>query len=62
MSQPLLLVVTILSVLAALVLLGVVLVVLRREQVAAWIQGLFRRPQKPGTPPGPGHYYKPYWS
>ncbi len=48
-------------VLVALVLATVVLR-LQRERVLAWVQSLFRRPSGPGRPPGPRHYYKPYWS
>jgi len=62
MSQPLLVLITVLSALAALFLLAVFLVLRRRARATAWVEGLFRRPPKPGTPPGPGHYYKPYWS
>jgi hypothetical protein len=61
MKLPMLLV-TILSALAALLLLGSLLILRRRERVAAWIRALFRRPPEPGRPPGPRHYYKPYWS
>jgi hypothetical protein len=62
MNPPILVLVTILSALGALLLLGVVLALRRRERVTAWIQALFRRPQRTGKPPGPRHYYKPYWS
>jgi hypothetical protein len=24
-------------------------------------ESLFRKPEKPGRPPAPGHYYKRYW-
>jgi hypothetical protein len=62
MNSPMLVLVTILSALAALVLLAVVVVRRRRARVSAWIQALFRRPPGSGKPPGPRHYYKPYWS
>jgi hypothetical protein len=62
MSQPLLLFLAIVGALVALALLGYVLIVRQRARVLAWLRGLFRRPPEPGRPPGPRHYYKPYWS
>ncbi len=62
MSQPTLLLLTIVGVLIALSLLGLPLVLRRRARVIAWVQALFRRPPEAGKPPGPRHYYKPYWS
>jgi hypothetical protein len=59
MSQPILVLVTIA---VALLLVGLILVLRQRERVAEGIRALFRRPRKPGKPPGPRHYYKPYWS
>jgi hypothetical protein len=56
-------VVTLAGALVALaMLLGLVLLVRRRERLADLVQALFRRPAKPGQPPGPRHYYKHYWS
>ena len=43
-------------------LAGVVLIRSQRARVLAWVRALFRRPPEPGRPPGPRHYYKPYWS
>lgn len=31
------------------------------EELKGRIEGLFRRPPKPPTTPGPDHYYRPYW-
>jgi hypothetical protein len=62
MSQLILILVTVVGALVALALAGLVLVLRHRERVTARIQALFRRPPKPAKPPGPGHYYKPYWS
>ncbi len=62
MTQPTLVLVTIAGTLVALLLVGSFLILRHRARVLAWVQGLFRRPPKPGQPPGPGHYYKPYWS
>jgi hypothetical protein len=58
--------ITILAIASAVValaaLLGLFLLVRRRERLLERVQALFRRPAKPGRPPGPNHYYKPYWS
>ena len=62
MTQPTLVLVTIAGTLVALSLAGSFLIPPYRARVIAWVQRLFRRPPKPGQPPGPGHYYKPYWS
>ena len=34
----------------------------RAPALAKRIEALFRRPRKPPKPPGPDHYYRPYWS
>jgi hypothetical protein len=31
-------------------------------EVKARIEGLFNRAPRPPKPPGPDHYYQPYWS
>jgi hypothetical protein len=62
MSQPIFILVTVVGALAALSLLGLVLVLRQRERLTDRILALFRRPPKPAKAPGPGHYYKPYWS
>lgn len=62
MTQPTLVLVTTAGALAVLLLAGLFLILRHRARVSAWVQGLFRRPPRPGRPPGPGHYYKNYWS
>ncbi len=38
-------------------------VLMRRVPLSARrVESLFRQPEKPARPPGPGHYYKRYWS
>lgn len=62
MDQPIPILVAIVGALLALSLVSALLVVRRREPLLRRIQALFRRPQEPGKPPGPKHYYKTYWS
>ncbi len=51
-----------LAVLLLIVLAAVVLLARRRQAAARWVLSLFRRPPREPRRPGPGHYYKPYWS
>jgi hypothetical protein len=37
-------------------------VLMRAPGAAKRVEGLFRKPRKPPRPPGPDHYYRPYWS
>ncbi len=47
----------------ALALVGVGAALLLRDPgPKRRIEALFRRPPKPSRPPGPDHYYRPYWS
>ncbi len=62
MSQPFLILALVVAALVVLSLVGVVLVGSQRARAVAWVRALFRRPPEPGRPPGPRHYYKPYWS
>jgi hypothetical protein len=32
-----------------------------QQEYAKRIEAAFRRPPKTPTPPGPDHYYRPYW-
>jgi len=53
-------------VLIALVCLGLIALLLAklRDPAAARrrVEALFRRPERPPTPPKADHYYRPYWS
>lgn len=52
-----------LAVLLLLALVAVAVLVLRDPDAARRrVLGLFRRPPAPPKPPGPEHYYRPYWS
>ena len=63
MSQPILILVTIVGALVALALVGLVLVLRHRARVTR--RGSRRSSaarRSPASHPGPRHYYKPYWS
>jgi len=63
MSQTIPIILTTTGGLLALVALAATLLVLRdRAGARRRIEALFRRPPKTPRTPGPGHYYKPYWS
>ena len=60
-----------LSIAVPLIVVGALLAVLTAVAVLAMrnpeaskrrVEGLFRRAPKPPKPPGPDHYYRPYWS
>jgi hypothetical protein len=50
--------------LAFLAVLALAALVMLRDTAALRrrVESLFRRPDKPPKPPGPDHYYRPYWS
>jgi hypothetical protein len=57
-----------LSMIFTLVAVGVLALVaaaallVRAPGLAKRIEALFRKPRRPAKPPGPDHYYRPYWS
>jgi hypothetical protein len=59
MSQNIVIGVAVVGLLA----LALVFLVLRdRDAARRRVYALFRRSPRPPQAPGPGHYYKPYWS
>jgi len=46
----------------ALALVALAAFLLRGPGPKRRVLALFRRPPRPSRPPGPDHYYRPYWS
>ena len=63
MSQSILIPLVVAGAVLALLVLAVVALVVRDPRAAIRrVEGLFRRPLREARKPGPGHYYKTYWS
>jgi hypothetical protein len=60
MSLPM--IVTLVAVGAVTLVVAVGALLLRGPGPKRRIEALFRRPARPPKPPGPDHYYRPYWS
>jgi hypothetical protein len=62
MSQSMVVTLVVLGALAALLVVAAALVLRDPAASRRRVEALFRKPRKAPKPPGPDHYYRPYWS
>jgi hypothetical protein len=62
MSQSMVVTLVVLGALVALLVVAAVLALRDPAASRRRVEALFRKPRKPPQPPGPDHYYRPYWS